>query len=102
MTDDEWRYYRWPKTERELRHRTMNCLYSVVDTTTLHPKLRDQLANAMSGVYPDRISVDEILHVVSQLLRSTVIDLYELKHKVQRLERRVNPQSFGWKHLAQK
>ena len=89
MTDEEWERYRWPETEQELRRRTMISLYSVVDTTTLEPKLRDELANAMQGVYPNLDGNKEILYVVSQVLRSTVIDLDELKHKVKKLERRL-------------
>ena len=89
MTDEEWERYRWPETEQELRRRTMISLYSVVDTTTLEPKLRDELANAMQGVYPNLDGNKEILYVVSQVLRSTVIDLDELKQKVKKLERRL-------------
>ena len=89
MTDEEWERYLWPKTEQELRHRTRMSLYSVVDTTTLEPKLGHELANAMQGVYPNLDGNKEILYVVSQVLRSTVIDLDDLKHKVKELERRL-------------
>ena len=89
MTDEELDQYRWPETARKLRHETMNCLYAAVDTTTLPLRLRDELANAMQGVNPNRDSVDDLLYVVSQVLGSTVRDLYELKHQVERLERKV-------------